>query len=67
MFCRLALYAIMLDIFLNLIVPSVDIFTDLVFYVGNMYELHVTQEKNVLQMESIQELCKLEYIYSYKK
>jgi len=62
---RLARYAIKIDILLVLSLPWRNIGSDWIFFLCNFCELQITQEKNILDMKSSQELCKLEYICFY--
>ena len=59
---EIALKAILIAFLLNIFLPSLDVVTDMVFFVGNVYDLHVESTKDVTQFKSPQEFCKLKYI-----
>ena len=56
--CSITLIA---DIFLNLILPTVDVFTDWVFFLGNVLALNVDMRDDVTNFKSSQERCKYRY------
>ena len=39
--------------------PTVDVGSDWIFFLGNLYELHAAPERNISNMKSLQDICKL--------
>ena len=59
---EIALKAILIAFLLNIFLPSLDVVTDMVFFVGNVYDLHVESTKDVTRFKSHQEFCKLKNV-----